>query len=382
MAKYTEFYRGRRKKRNYALIPSIIILGLISVGVVLFYSMQKYAVISKDGVETVLPILQDENTIIDEEGNEVRVFDTVDAQIVFEKPDYSSVKATAGKYLDGVRAIFVPAANINQQKLDEYAARLQSGNALVLEMKPRSGVLMWNSTASEAQNYGMNVTTEITNMMPQLIAALKEKDIYLVAQISCCIDELYASRSTTVTLRTEYGANYMDVNGTWLDPYNISVRNYTVQLVKELFNLGFDEVVLADVAHPVLPTDTEQPVKLVYTRSMSTEPNPINAVCGFASYVAEQLRDVEGTLSIYCDSKPALVRPDETNGQDATLFMKLYDRVYLSTDKFAYPYNVTDMEPNVEIGDVHDRLVPVVINYLPDNTSWVLIDQEEKTGDD
>lgn len=381
MAKYTEFYRGRRKRRNYALIPSIIILGIISLGVVLFYSMQKYAVISKDGVEIILPILQDENTVIDEEGNEVRVFDTVDAKIVFEEPDYSSVKATAGKYLDGVRAIFVPAANINQQKLDEYAARLQSGNALVLEMKPRSGVLMWNSTANEAQNYGMNVTTEITNMMPQLIEALKEKDIYLVAQISCCIDELYASRSTTVTLRTEYGANYMDVNGTWLDPYNSSVRNYIVQLVKELFNLGFDEVVLADVAHPVLPTDTEQPVNLVYTRAMSTEPNPVNAVCGFAVYVAEQLRDVEGTLSIYCDSKSALVRPDETNGQDATLFMKLYDRVYLQTDKYAYPYNVADIEGNVEIGDVHDRLVPVVINYLPDNTSWVLIDQEEETDD-
>ena len=381
MAKYTEFYRGRRKRRNYALIPSIILVFVISVAVVLFYSMQKYAVISKDGVEIVLPILEDGKTVIDDEGNEVRVFDTVEAPIVFEAPDYSGVKASAGKYLDGVRAIFVPHTDINQQKLGEYAARLQSGNALVLEMKPRSGTLMWNTTASEAQNYGLNITTEITNIMPQLIEALKAEDIYLVAQISCCIDELYASRSTTVTLRTEYGANYMDVNGTWLDPYNSNLRNYTVQLVKELFSLGFDEVVLADVAHPVLPTDQEQPVKLQYTRSMSTEPNPVNAVCGFAVYVADQLRDTEGVLSIYCDSKIALVKPDEANGQDAVLFMKLFDRVYLPTDKYAYPYNVTDIEGNVEIGDVHDRLVPVVINYLPDNTSWILVDQEEETDD-
>lgn len=380
MAKYTEFYKGRRsKRRNYALIPSIILVFVISVTVVLFYSMQKYAVVSKDGVELVLPMLQDENTIINEQGKEVRVFDAVDAPLVFDPADYSNVKATAGKYLDGVRAIFVPSGDINLQKLDEYAKRLNAGNALVLEMKPRSGVLMWNTAAAEAVNYGMNMTTEISNIMPQIVEALKEQDIYLVAQISCCIDELYASRSTTVTLRTEYGANYMDVNGTWLDPYNANLRNYIVQLCEELFAMGFDEVVLADVAHPVLPTDQEQPIKLVYTRAMSTEPSPVNAVCGFAMYVAEQLKDVEGTLSIYCDSRTALAKPDEANGQDAELFLKIYDRVYHKTDKFLYSYNLEDVEGSVSTGKAQDRLVPVVINYLPDNTSWVLVDQEEET---
>ncbi len=383
MAKYTEFYRGRRKKRNYAVIPSIVLVFVISVVVVLFYSMQKYAVVSKDGVEVVLPFLQEEGTVIDEVGHVQKVFDTVDAPLVFDPADYTLVKGNAGRYLDEVRAIFVPAMDINREKLfNEYAPRLKSGNALMLEMKPRSGMLMWNTTASEAVNYGMNVTTEITNDMPNIIAELKAMDIYMVAQISCCIDELYASRSTTVTLRTEYGSNYMDVNGTWLDPYNQSLRSYTVQLVKELFALGFDEVVLADVAHPVLPTDTEQPVKLVYTRPMSTEPSPINAVCGFAVYVAEQLEDREdGVLSIKIDSKLPLVKPDPANGQDATMYMKIYDRVYVDTDKFAYTYNKADIEPSVKIGSVDDRLVPVVINYLPDNSSWILVDQEEETDD-
>ncbi len=384
MAKYTEFYRGRRKRRNYALLPSLILLGIISVTVVLFYSLQKYAVISKDGVEIVLPFLENEekNVILDSEGHEIVIFDPVEVEIQFDDPDYSSVKAQAGKYLQEVRAIFVPAGDINVQKLDEYAQRLKSGNALVLEMKPRSGVLMWSTNASEALNYGMAVTTEITNMMPQIVEALHEKDIYLVAQISCCIDELYASRSTAVTLRTEYGANYMDVNGTWLDPYNASVRNYVVDLCEELFAMGFDEVVLADVAHPVLEADEEgNKMNLVYTRPMSTTPTPINAVCGFASYVAEQLRDRDGVLSIYCDSRTALAKPDADSGQDAELFLKLYDRVYHSTDKFLYSYNLEDVENKVTIGDVHDRLVPVVINYLPDNSSWILVDQVEVAAD-
>lgn len=375
MARKSEFYKGRRKKRNYALVPSAIILGIIMLIVVLFYGMQKYAVITKDGVDVELPILSDGKTTIDSSGNEVRVFDAVDVDLVYDQPDYSYVKATAGTDVPEFRAIFVPYTDVTAEKLPEYAARLNAGNGLVLEMKPRSGQLLWDSQADMALSYGLSVPTEQTAAMPQLIEKLKDenKGIYLAAQISCCIDELFASRSTTVTLRrADNNANYIDANGTWLDPYNLSVRNYAAQLAQELFDMGFDEVVLADVAHPVF----SEPTELIYTRSLSVSPSTSTAVCGFAIYVANQLQDRDGLLSIYCDSKPALVKSDD-NGQNAPLFMKMYDRVYLRTDKFAYPYNVEDIKDNIGNGKVNDRLIPVVENYLPDNSSWVLVDVAE-----
>lgn len=343
--------------------------------VVLFYGMQKYAVITKDGVDVELPILSDGKTTIDSSGNEVRVFDAVDVDLVYDQPDYSYVKATAGTDVPEFRAIFVPYTDVTAEKLPEYAARLNAGNGLVLEMKPRSGQLLWDSQADMALSYGLSVPTEQTAAVPQLIEKLKDenKGIYLAAQISCCIDELFASRSTTVTLRrADNNANYIDANGTWLDPYNLSVRNYAAQLAQELFDMGFDEVVLADVAHPVF----SEPTELIYTRSLSVSPSTSTAVCGFAIYVANQLQDRDGLLSIYCDSKPALVKSDD-NGQNAPLFMKMYDRVYLRTDKFAYPYNVEDIKDNIGNGKVNDRLIPVVENYLPDNSSWVLVDVAE-----
>lgn len=376
MARKSEFYKGRRKKRNYALVPSAIILGIIMLIMVLFYGMQKYAVITKDGVDVELPILSDGKTTIDSAGNEVRVFDAVDVELVYDQPDYSYVKATAGTDVPEFRAIFVPYTDVTAEKLPEYAARLNAGNGLVLEMKPRSGQLLWDSQADMALSYGLSVPTEQTAAMPQLIEKLKDenKGIYLAAQISCCIDELFASRSTTVTLRrADNNANYIDANGTWLDPYNLSVRNYAAQLAQELFDMGFDEVVLADVAHPVF----SEPTELIYTRSLSVAPSTSTAVCGFAIYVANQLQDREGLLSIYCDSKPALVKADD-NGQNAQLFMKMYDRVYLRTDKFAYPYNVDDIKNNIGNGKVYDRLIPVVENYLPENSSWVLVDVAEE----
>lgn len=376
MPRIQEFYKGRRKRRNYAIVPFVIVLGIAVLTVVLFYSMQQYAVITKDGIAVELPLLNEEKTVVDSQGNEVKVFDPVDVTLQFDEPDYSSVKATAGSKAQGLRAIFVPADNINKEKLTEYANRLNTGNALVLEMKPRSGVLKWNSQATMAVNYGISQENEATLQLPTLITELKAKNIYLVAQLSCCLDELLASRCTSVTLRNEYGGNYTDDYGTWLDAYNTDLRNYIVQLTREMYDMGFDEVVLADVAHPVFA----EPVALTYTRQMSTQPSAVNAVCGFAMYVSDALRERSvNQLSIYIDSPQALVKAVD-NGQDARLFIKVFDRVYLRTDRFAYSYNLADLKPQITIGTDQDRLIPVMENYLFENASemsWVLVDVAE-----
>ena len=375
MARVQVFYKGRRKRRNYLFIPFVILLAIISLGMVTFYGLQKYAVINKDSVSIELPILADKNAVFDSQGHEIKSFDPVNVSVVLEEPDYSGIEAVAGEKVKPMRAIFVPYTDLNHDKLQEYVGRLNQGNALLLEMKPRSGQLMWESQAEMAVNYGISVPSETTAAVRDFLAEMEEKDIYLAAQISCCIDNLLPTRTSAYTIKNEVGMNYQDEKGLWLDAYNEAVRKYAAQMAQELFDMGFDEVVLADVAHPTLT----EPVTLLYTNEISTQRDTSLAVCGFAVSVARQLQDREsGALSIYCDTRPALVKPDLTTGQDARLFMKLYDRVYLRTDKSAYSYNVEDIQPNVTIGSVYDRLMPVVENYIPsDNSSWVLIDVPE-----
>ena len=376
MARVQVFYKGRRKRRNYLFIPFVILLAIISVGMVTFYGLQKYAVINKDSVSIELPILADKNAVFASQGHEIKSFDPVNVSVVLEEPDYSGIEAVAGEKVKPMRAIFVPYTDLNHDKLQEYVSRLNQGNALLLEMKPRSGQLMWESQAEMAVNYGISVPSETTAAVRDFLADMEEKDIYLAAQISCCIDNLLPTRTSAYTIKNEIGMNYQDGNGFWLDAYNEAVRKYAAQMAQELFDMGFDEVVLADVAHPTLT----EPVTLLYTNEISTQRNTSLAVCGFAVSVARQLQDREsGALSIYCDTRPVLVKTDLTTGQDARLFMKLYDRVYLKTDKSAYPYNVEDIQSNVSIGTVYDRLMPVVENYIPtDNSSWVLVDVPEE----
>lgn len=386
MARNKEFYKGRRKRRNYALIPFAILLALIALVIVLFYSMQKYAVISKEGVTMVLPGSEPEQeTVIDSSGNEVRVFEEVDAQLVFDPPDYSRVEATAGRDAKPLRAIYVEAEDINADHLMDMAARLSSGNALLLEMKPRAGALVWNSQATLAQRYGLYYQSALETDVASLLQSVKDygeehdKSIYLVAQISCCVDDLLPVRTTSYTLRTEAGFDYRDDNGTYLDPYSADVRTYIIELCRELYAMGFDEIVLADVMHPVPNTETGSG-SFLYSAEMSTTPNPVNAVCGFALYVASQLEEEKGLLSIYLDSARALVGPDESTGQNGVLFSKVFDRIYYRTDKWTYTYNLQDMEPTITIGTLTDRLVPVVINYLPENSSWIYIEQLAETS--
>ena len=389
MAKNTDFYRGRRQRRNYWLIPFILLLGIITLLVVLFYGMQKYATITDEGVKVVFSGSDtEEESVTQPIAAEEKTYETVVPEIVFEAPDYSRIEATAGKRVKPLRAIYLNAGQISLESLQEAAAKLVDGNALMLEMKPRSGQLLWNSKASLALSYGLSLDNDFSNSLPDLIPTLKEredgKEVYMVAQISCFIDDLLASRSSQYALRTEAGLNYTDDYGTWLDPYNSELRNYIVYLVRELYEIGFDEVVLADVMHPVVDAvqNTEGEyvkAKFVYSREVSTEPDPVTAICGFAVYVANELKDRQGLLSIYTDSPQSLVRNNEASGQNAVLFMKIYDRVFYRTDRYTYTYNLQDMEGSVPYGDVHDRFVPVVINLIPhDNSSWVYIEQLEE----
>ena len=385
MARNREFYKGTRKKRNWALIPFVLVLAFAALLVVLFYSMQKYAIISKEGVTMVLPGTQPSaGVVIDSSGAEQRVYEPVEAELVFDAPDYSRVEAVAGREAKPLRAIYVAAEDVNTDHLMEMAARLSSGNALLLEMKPRAGALVWNSQAALAVRYGLYYQTALDADFSSAIQSLREyaaehdKSFTLVAQISCCVDNLLPLRTVDYTLRTESGWDYSDNTGTYLDPYSADVRNYIVALCRELYELGFDEVVLADVVHPV-PDSSKVNGSFVYSAEMSTTPNPVNAVCGFAMYVQQQLADEPGLLSIYLDSARALVGPDEATGQDGVLFSKVFDRLYYRTDKWTYTYNLQDMEGTITIGDVHDRLVPVVINYLPDNSSWVYIEKLAET---
>ena len=121
----TEFYRGKRKKKGPSLIITIIVLSIVAFVVLLFYGLQKYIVISNDGLRLELPILmEDAPTQTDDEGNVTHSFEQVNAELDIGEPDYSNIKATAGENLGELKAVYVPAASVTAAGVDASLANV------------------------------------------------------------------------------------------------------------------------------------------------------------------------------------------------------------------------------------------------------------------
>lgn len=362
----SEFYRGKHRKRRPIVIAAIILAVLLVFLILLFYGLQKYIVVTNEGIHLEIPFLTGSSgmTISEEDGSVTKVYDEVTAELVVGETDYSTVRATAGGDLSAIKAVYVPFDDISESKLNEYADGLEAGNALVLELKDTSGSLAWNSSTELAVAYGMNGTTDLES----IVSSLKERNIYLVASIACCVDEMLADRYPATALTDEKGVPYTDDAGSWLNPYSSELRSYIASLCKELSEMGFDEIMLTYLRHPV-----SEDVTFAYTGSSVANPTPLTAVSGFALDVTRSLGSCSAKISVQCNSSTALdAGEDEVNGQNAVLFFKIFDRVYYSCSYSEAASIVSSASKYVEVGDVAMRLVPICYGGYPDDTScWV-----------
>ena len=360
MASNSEFYRGKRRRSGPAFIISLVVFTLLALTVLLFYGLQKYIVIADSGLRLEIPFLSDGSaSSVDNEP----VFEKVDAELIIGEPDYSNVKATAGAELTELRALFVPADRINADSINSAAQRIGDGNALMLELKPASGMLAYRSGVDTAVSYGTTGTTELA----PIVKSLKDKGLYLVASISCCVDDTLADRYPRLTLRTDKGSVYRDEVGTWLDPYAPELRSYIAAICAELSDMGFDEVVLTNIRHPS-PSDG---TKFVYSGSTTGAPTPMSAVSGFALGVTRALRSDGVKLSAMINGADTIPNgKNDANGQNVELFCKIFDRIYCNCTVDGAAAEYERASRFVEYGEAKYRFVPVCYGVAP-TTCWV-----------
>ncbi|MGI5936344.1 MAG: putative glycoside hydrolase [Oscillospiraceae bacterium] len=355
-----DIYRGRRRWRTLLTVLLLIVVLLIIAAIVLFYSLQKYVVITQDGVSLVLPFMDEP---VQEEQPDPETVTEIPTEIVIETPDFGEVEAQAGAQLSPIWAVFVPADEISGENLSAYAAALESqgANALVLDMKPESGQLSWISEVYEASAFGLSGSQDLR----EPIADLKERGVYLVARISCCVDEMMASRNTPLALKTPEGELYSDSAGYWLDPYNRSVREYIISLMKELADMGFDEILLANVAHPA------ERENIAYSQDMSAAVDVVSCVSNFALKVTDAMENTGVRVSALFDRASLTEGSEPLTGQDLEFFYVVFDRIYMLTDGEKLGSDMQAAQAAMNEGAVESRFVPIV-DTAPGTGSWVL----------
>lgn len=359
------FYKGKRKRLGVVYIFAYGIAILLLFAFVLFYSFQKYIVYSQYGVSVEHPLLRKDDGLTVEKDGTIH-FEPVDANLQILESDYDSVQSVAGGKLPELKALYVPTQYISPENIEVFIEIMDMYDAtgLLIEVKPPSGQLLWNSNSDTANAYATNGGYDLAG----LVAKLHSKDIYVAARMSVNVDQMLAERSSLNALLTSGNSIFADEMGLWVDPYSTVVRTYTLELLRSLESLGFDEVFLDNVRVPA--TDGI----LGYSVQLSFIPTPTNAACSFALYVGRSMQNSKMHVS-------AILSPEtlheekgsEITGQNPAVFAKAFDRLCCLTENAGqYDYDRTKFESAFG-SDLGERY-PSFMSYYPKSaTSWIVI---------
>ena len=362
-----EVYRGRRKRLNVLGVVFGALAALILLTVVLFFGLQKYIVFEHDGVRVALP-----GAAAGEDGalpNDETAPEQVNAVLEITDPDYSAVPAAAGEGLANMAAVCVPPQDVSMSGVGRYMSVMSSygANALVLEVKPVSGQLVWASSSPTAAAYSLNGTLDLEAMVAALRQQDEDDELYLVAQLSCCIDGLLAERCPSAALRFATGAAYADSEGAWLDPYSATVSAYLSELCSELAEMGFDELLLKSLSLPI----TEEAIG--FSVELSSTPTPEAAVCGLAVELTNALEGYDIPVSAILDTTSLRSGLADKSGQNLELFGKVFDRLCSATDSaWLSGVDRDSIDQYLTLGSLETRYVPIM-NYVPEGFTSCII---------
>lgn len=355
---------------------------LLFAAVWLFYSLQEYAVTTSDGVRLELPFL-DTGT-----GDESEPSSTTaprqsyaPVELVIEDPDYSNLHTGAGENLEPLHAVFVAHGSVTAEGLSAAAANAESlgANTLVLDMKPASGLLSWSAASETANSYGTAGTENIT----ETLISLKE-NYHLVAQLSVCIDDLIAERNPMAALTAADGSAYSDIRGKWLDPYNTFVREYILQLMRELADMGFDEILLNNLMLPVsdslrAPSSSPASDDLGSLGSegegtpagASNDTDPSLIIASLARRVSTEAKNLGLIISAQLDSSTIQNGQERQTGQDTQLFFAVFDRVFYPTSADRLQSDRLSAGSVIDSSEMDTRFV-AVMSSASDTGSWLI----------
>lgn len=355
-------YRGRRSAGRSSLPFWLTVLVLLIIAFLLSFSLlPQYLVYHRDSVEMVVPMLSETGEAYTVTAVEQPTAYSGDAtaSVSVAAPDYSLVSLADGKGLQYLDAYYVPFSKVTQSGVETAVKEAERSGVkgLVLEMKDESGKLAWMSGVATASSNAANSTWD----PEEYLASLKADGWLLVAEISCAVDSLLSDADPDVALRDASGIPYADASGGWVDLWNRDVRTYIEELCTDLIALGFDEIILSHVEHPL--------AQVMYTRDIAANLGREASVMNFSISVRTALEDTLDAKGVNLSVRvPHDVLTNSTdNGQTMDNLLKVYDRLVVETETY------TDDAPIFT-----EKEIDSTLRYVPQMTwtfgggSWIL----------
>jgi hypothetical protein len=286
-------YRGRRDRRGKAVKTICVLFILITAfGLAVYTLLPNYLIHSADEVRFRLGFI---DVLISPSSPQptYSIQSTPVLMITGADPENDISEPIIPVQLGAVRALLVPEAAYHDEVLLASVMNQVDGsaNALVIDWKPDSGLLPYVSSLPEA------ITAGAVSAAPEALAvlrAIQERNIYVIARISCFHDHTVASRYTDkrLSVQTQGNIQWIDRNNTgWLNPYIPQARDYITGVVLEAAEAQFDEIWLDNVCFPF-----EGRPELIHYGSQNTPRHTV--IESFVSNIRNKLDERDIWLSL------------------------------------------------------------------------------------
>lgn len=243
-----------------------------------------------------------------------------------------------------VRGIYVTGPMAGTGNMDNLIALVERSelNAMVIDIKNDEGYITCEMDVPLAQEVGS--VKRYVKDMPALVQKCKEKGIYLIARIVTFKDPYLAEAVPEWSLHNADGTIFRDRSGlAWVNPYEVQVWDYLVQVALGAVELGFDEV-----QFDYIRFSTDRGMKQVDFGPTAQGKEKTQVITEFAAYAAERIRQAGAAVSadvygVVIDS----ATDQQIVGQDYVALAQYLD--YLSP--MVYPSHYGPYNYNIPVPD-------------------------------
>lgn len=239
-------YRTRRILQRLGIVFLILLMLFIVAWFCSVVFLERHVVYTREGA--MLDMSVSANDIIGEVASPPVV--STDITIFYNEGDDAVNMSDELVQLDGY---FI---DINELKSNiagvwDLLEPLNANTPIMIDLKGGYGSAYYSSTLP-----GIITSSEVSvASVDELIGYMNEKNFYTIARISAFRDYNYGLNHVSSGLMHVNGLGLWPDEGHcyWLDPTKEDTINWIVSIIKEIKNMGFDEVVLTDFRFP----DTE-----------------------------------------------------------------------------------------------------------------------------
>lgn len=234
-------YRTRRNLRRAAIVLLVALLTAAAVWLCWFLWLERFVVYTRDQ-GAVLDMNQNPQVA---EGTPAQKPEHETISIYYNEGENAINTSKELTQIIGYYADETTLADI--ATVTGYAKNLSTGTPVMLDVKDAKGNFFYSSAVSSNRSSAVD-----TEAMDGLIKTLDSKGMYLIARLPALRDYAFGLNHTENGLFIASGAYLWadDDYCYWLDPTKQGTVSYLVEIVSELKELGFDEVVFDEFRFP------------------------------------------------------------------------------------------------------------------------------------